>query len=177
MAGLWITFIVVGALLVAGGIFIKPIGRAAIRLFYRRPDAQEPSNLSWGLRSVFMIVAGLVVIGVSVSQLAAIAGDVPTPAEVESDRCEDLVDQMGSPNSAKEVEEAVAEAAAVAGYQVERSDSTTDEIVTIPSGEETVTILVSTWTVKDGVDVVSTFTWTESDVNQGQGRFSAGDCD
>ncbi|MGV8881254.1 MAG: hypothetical protein ACOH19_03800 [Rhodoglobus sp.] len=81
------------------------------------------------------------------------------------------------PNSPNEVEDAVTEAADTAGYQVERSVTSTDEIITIPSGERTITILVSTWTVKDGGDVVSTFTWTESDVNQGQGRFSAGDCD
>lgn len=177
MVGLWITFIVVGALLVAGGIFIKPIGHAAIRLSYRRPDAQEPSSLSWGLRAVFMIVGGLVIIGISISQLSALAADVPTQTEVKSDRCDDFVDQVGLPNSPNEVEDAVTEAAGAAGYQVERSVTLTDETITIPSGEQTITIKVSTWTVNDGGDVVSTFTWTESDVNQGQGRFSAGDCD
>jgi hypothetical protein len=173
MIALWIALIVVGVLLVLGGVFLKPLWRVAVRPFYRHPEAQEPSKLGWGARSGFMIIAGLIVIAGSASLLGS-TSQAPAPSETSSRSCSELVDQVGSPSTSAEVDEAVREAADQAGYSVERDESSSDSVAELPGGDETITVSVTTWTVLTGSDTVATFTWTTAD--SVPGRFSAGPC-
>jgi hypothetical protein len=166
-----IVLIVVGALLVLGGVLLKPIWRVAVRPFYRQPDAQEPSRLGWAVRSGFMIVAGAVVIVASGSILTQSLPAPPEPSAVVRADCDSLIDEVGSPSSRAAVEDAVTDAAEAAGYDVERQEKSTDSSVELPGGDTTVTVDVATWTVTDGSDEVATFTWTTSGSVPGQ--FSA----
>jgi hypothetical protein len=174
MTALWIALIVVGALLVLGGIFLKPLWRVAVRPFYRHPAAQEPSKLGWGARSAVMIFAGVISIVLSVGLLGSTAPDPPTPPGTTSQECSDLVEQVDSPSSASGADQAVRDAADQAGFDVEREESTSETVTALPSGDETITVTVTTWVVRDGSDTVATFTWTSSD--SVLGRFSAEQC-
>jgi hypothetical protein len=166
-----IVLIVVGALLVLGGVLLKPIWRAAVRPFFRQPDAQEPSRLGWAVRSGFMIVVGAVVIVGSGIILSQSLPAQPEPSAVARADCDSLVDEVGSPSSRGAVDEAVTDAAGAAGYDVGLTEKSTDSSIELPSGDTTITVDVATWTVSDGPDEVATFTWTTSGTVPG--RFSA----
>lgn len=173
MAALLIVLIVVGALLVLGGLFLKPLWRVAVRPFYRHPDAQEPSKLGWGVRSGVMILAGAVVIVGSASLWSQSAPAQPSPSAIARENCDALVDQVGSPSGLTAAENAVKDAADAAGYEVEREDKSSDSVAELPSGDTTITVDVTTWTVVDASDTVATFTWTSS--GSVPGRFT-GSC-
>jgi hypothetical protein len=166
-----IVLIVVGVLLVVGGVLLKPIWRVAVRPFYRRPDAQEPSRFGWGVRSGVMILTGAVVIVASASLLGQVQLAQPDPTAVARANCASLLDEVGSPSTAATAEAAVIDAAEAAGYDVERKDTSSDSVVELPSGDTTITVDVVTWTMTDGSDTVATFTHTSSDSMPG--RFSA----
>jgi hypothetical protein len=171
MVAFLIVLIVAGALLVLGGVLLKPIWRVAVRPFYRHPDAQQPSTLGWAVRSGAMIVAGVAVIAASASILSQAQPTQPSPSEDARADCESLIDEVGSPSTTDAAESAVTDAAGAAGYEVGREDTSSDSVVELPGGDTTVTVDVVTWTVTDGSDTVATFTWTTS--GSVPGRFSA----
>ncbi|WP_291053939.1 hypothetical protein [Herbiconiux sp.] len=173
MAALLIVLIVVGVLLVLGGLFLKPLWRVAVRPFYRQPDAQEPSKLGWGVRSGGMVLAGAVVIVASATLLSQTAPAQPSASAIARETCATLVDQVGSPSGLTAAEKAVTDAADAAGYEVKREDTSSDSVAELPSGDTTITVDVTTWTVVDGSDTVATFTWTTS--GSVPGRFT-GSC-
>jgi hypothetical protein len=129
-----IVLIVVGALLVLGGLFLKSLWRIAVRPFYRQPDAQEPSKLGWGVRSGVMILAGALVIVGSASLLSQTAPAQPSPSAIARQNCDALVDQVGFPSGLATAEKAVTDAAVAAGYEVEREDTSSDSVAELPSG-------------------------------------------
>jgi hypothetical protein len=174
MTVLLIALIVVGALLVLGGVLLKPLWRVAIAPFYRQPAAQEPSKLGWGVRSVVMILAGVVVIVAGISLLGNTSQSAPTPSEVESQSCSALVDEVGSPSTSDGADEAIREAANQAGYDVERDESSSESVAETPGGDTTITVTMTTWTVVGAGDTVAVFTWTASD--SVPGRFTAEKC-
>jgi hypothetical protein len=171
MVPLLIVLIVVGALLVVGGVLLKPLWRVAVRPFYRHPDALEPSRLGWGVRSGIMIVAGVAVVIGSASILSQAHPADTDPSDVARADCDSLVDEVGSPSTTDTADTAVRDAAQAAGFDVERDDTSSESVVELPSGDTTVTVDVVTWTVTDGPDDVATFTWTTS--GSVPGRFSA----
>jgi hypothetical protein len=174
MTAFSIVFIVLGALLILGGVLLQPLWRATVRPLYRNPEAQEPSVLGWGVRSGIMILSGLVVIVVSIGLLGQGVDAQPSPSEAAAERCSAFVDEVGSPDSPDEVDEAVSEAADGAGFDVDRRESTDSRVADLPSGEVTITVETTTWTVRDGGETVATFGWTAAD--NVPGRFRAGDC-
>jgi hypothetical protein len=157
-----IVLIVIGAILVLGGLLLRPIWRVAVRPLYRHPDAQEPSRLGWAVRSGAMILAGAAVIVGSASLLGQAQSKQPTPSAEARENCAALLDEVGSPSTTDTADKAVTEAAEAHGYAVERDDTSSDSVVGLPSGDTTVTVDVATWTVTDGPDPVATFTWTTS---------------
>ena len=174
MTALLIGLIVVGVLLMIGGLFLKPLWRVAVRPFYRHPEAQEPSRLGWGARSAVMIVAGAIVIVASAGMLIGTAPTQPTPSEVASRSCADLVDEVGSPSSSAAADEAITAAAEGAGFAVEREESSSDSVAELPGGDQTITVSVTTWTVRSPDAAIATFTWTSAD--SVPGRFTAAPC-
>lgn len=171
MAPLSIILIAGGALLILGGAFLKPIWRATVRPFYRHPEAQEPSRLGWGVRSVGMILTGTVVIVGAASLVGQGHRVQPSSTAVAHATCVALLDQVGSPSTSARAEKAVTDAAHAVGYDVNREESSSDSDVELPNGESTVTVDVVTWTVTDGAADVATFTWASS--GSIPGRFSA----
>ena len=174
MTALLIALIVAGALLVLCGVFLRQVWRVGIRPLYRHPEAQEPSKLSWLIRSTVMILAGVVVMVTGIGLLVDAADELPAASENSAPSCADLVDDVGSPSTRAEVDGTVQEAAGSAGYDVERIESSSDSTAELPGGDETITVDVTTWTVLDGSDIVAKFTWTSSE--SVPGRFGAADC-
>ncbi|QCR20448.1 hypothetical protein [Agrococcus sp. SGAir0287] len=180
-----IALMVLGALLVVAGLLLRPIWRALVAPLYRRPDAQEPSPLGWRLRTAILVVGGIATIvggALLASDLAGRTAEVEPAASVATsageapDACASIVEAVARPASLDLADAAIAEAAADAGYEVDRESSETEETLPQPSGEATVVVLQTRWTVLDGDAEVAAFTWT-SDAAGGSARFDAEPCD
>jgi hypothetical protein len=121
-----------------------------------------------------MIVTGVAVIIGGATLLVQTQPTPPSPSAVARSNCFSLRDEVGSPSTSKLTEKAVNEAAAKAGYTVERNDESTESVVDLPSGEAKITIDTVTWTVTHGSETVASFTWTSSDSTPGRFRAHCG---
>lgn len=174
MVTLFVLLTIAGVLLLAAGFFVRPIWRVTVRPFYRNPDAIEPSELGFRMRSGVIIVTGIIVMVVSIVEINLIMADQPTPKERTAESCGDIVDNVGHPTSSSEAAKAVKRAAADAGYRVDSDETSEDESLDVAGEEHSITITTTTWSVTDDEQEIVQFQWTESETVHG--RFSSSDC-
>lgn len=125
------------------------------------------------------MLAGVVVIAGGGVLASAIVQQAPTSAEAEAnavaERCETIVDAVDRPSSIAEADAAIAEAAAAAGFDVDREETQREDTVPKPSGEAVIVVEQTRWTVLDGDAEVVAFTWTSSQGGTVE-RFSTDGC-
>lgn len=158
---------VLGGLLIVAGVFTRKIWQVTVRPFYRNPDAIEPSSAGFAVRALFMIAAGVIFLGVGISQ---------GKSEKEADHCSDITDEVGEPTSLDDAEDAIRRATSSEEYSVESEESTDEH--TVAGMDNQTTITTTKWTVSANGKPIARFTWSETDSDSGysQEDFRATPC-
>lgn len=173
MTGLLVLLTVLSALVLLAGIFYRSLWWSLAGKFYRNPEAIAPSDAGFTLRSAVLVIIGIIMLIVCITQLTPNA-DATSSGDTQK-QCRELEKEVGTPSSLDSAQREIRDATSEKDFEVKKTESSKKESLDVPKGGETMTIETTTWTVRDQGEEVTKFTWTESQ-ERGLGRFSAQGC-
>ena len=166
---------VFGGVLIVAAIFTRKIWQITVGLFYKNPDAVEPSTAGYAARAMTMIIGGVIFLVLGISN-STVDGD---ESEGRAELCSEVTDAVGHPSSLEDARDAINRATSSEQYSVESETTTDDQYVSFPDDEVKVTTKETEWIVSSGGQPVAKFTWddVESDTAYSDEGFRALPCD